>query len=257
MTALSKEQAGRFRQDGYLILRGMVDSAQCNAMLQVVQRHLRAAIAPIEYEAEVGYPGAPASLDAPGGKTARRLRNAWQRDPCFQQWASDPRLVAMMAQLLGEEVCLSLAHHNCVMTKHPDFGSATGWHRDIRYWSFTRPDLISVWLALGPENVTNGGLQFIPGSHRMPIAAHQLDPLDFLRPDLAENQALFAQGAAPELQAGDVVFFHSGLFHAAGRNASAAVKASAVFAYRGKSNNPVAGSKSAAAGDIELRLDSR
>jgi phytanoyl-CoA hydroxylase len=252
MTALSHEQAGQFRQDGYLILRGMVDSAHCNAMLQVVQRHLRAAIPPIEYEADVGYPGAPASHDAPGGKTARRLRSAWQRDPAFQQWASDPRLVAMMAQLLGEEVCLSLAHHNCVMTKHPDFGSATGWHRDIRYWSFTRPDLISVWLALGPENIDNGGLQFIPGSHRLPIAAHQLDALDFLRPDVAENQALFAQGVAPALQAGDVVFFHSGLFHAAGRNASAAVKASVVFAYRGKSNLPLAGSKSAAAGDVEL-----
>jgi phytanoyl-CoA hydroxylase len=230
----------------------MVENAHCDAMLQVVQRHLRAAIPPIEYEAEVGYPGAPASLDAPGGKTARRLRNAWRRDPSFQQWASDPRLLAMMAQLLGEEVCLSLAHHNCVMTKHPDFGSATGWHRDIRYWSFTRPDLISVWLALGPENTRNGGLQFIPGSHRTPIAAHQLDALDFLRPDVAENQALFAQGIAPQLQAGDVVFFHSGLFHAAGRNASAAVKASVVFAYRGESNLPIAGSKSAAAGDVDL-----
>jgi len=252
---LSNTQTERFAQDGYLILPGMVDPAQCNTMLQVVRQHLRSAVAPIEYEAEVGYPGAPASRDAPGGQTARRLRNAWQRDPCFRQWASDARLVTMLAQLLGEDVCLSLAHHNCVMTKHPDFGSATGWHRDIRYWSFTRPDLISVWLALGPERAGaegNGGLQFIPGSHRMPIAAHQLDPLDFLRPDLAQNQALFEQGVAPELEAGDVVFFHSGLFHAAGRNASAAVKASVVFAYRGNSNLPLTGSKSAAAGDVKL-----
>jgi phytanoyl-CoA hydroxylase len=248
--ALSASQLEQFRQQGYLILRGMVDSARCNEMLQVTRQHLDSAVAPIEYEAEVGYPGAPASLDAPGGKTARRLRNAWQRDASFRQWASDPRLVGMLAQLLGEEICLSLAHHNCIMTKHPDFGSATGWHRDIRYWSFTRPDLISVWLALGPENESNGGLKFIPGSHRMPIAAQQLDPLDFLRADLPQNQALFAQGVTPQLQAGDVVFFHSGLFHAAGRNASAAVKASVVFAYRGRSNFPLAGSKSAAAGDI-------
>ena len=63
----------------------------------------------------------------------------------------DPRLAAGLRQLLREPVVLSLAHHNCVMTKHPDFGTATGWHRDIRYWSYTRPDLISVWLALDME----------------------------------------------------------------------------------------------------------
>jgi phytanoyl-CoA hydroxylase len=249
---LSSEQVKQFRQHGYLVLRGMVSGADCDAMLSVTRQHLRDATAPIEYETEVGYPGAPASFDAPGGKTARRLRNAWQRDVCFRQWAREPALVAMLMQLLGEEVCLSLAHHNCVMTKHPDFGSATGWHRDIRYWSFSRPELISVWLALGPENAANGGLKFIPGSHRMPIEPEQLDQLDFLRPDFPPNQALFEQGVELELQQGDVVFFHSGLFHAAGRNSSTAIKPSVVFAYRGKSNLPLAGSKSAAAGDVEL-----
>jgi phytanoyl-CoA hydroxylase len=249
---LSSAQLAQFNEQGYLILPGMVDHASCGAMLQVTQQHLRSAIPPVEYEADVGYPGAPASLDAPGGKTARRLRNAWHRDASFRQWASDPRLVSILALLLNEDVSLALAHHNCIMTKHPDFGSATGWHRDIRYWSYARPDLISVWLALGPENAENGGLKFIPASHRMSIESEQLDQLDFLRPDHPKNRTFFEQGVTPQLQRGDVVFFHSRLFHAAGKNSSDAVKASVVFAYRGKSNLPVAGSKSAAAGDIEL-----
>ena len=145
---------------------------------------------------------------------------------------------------------MTLAHHNCVMTKHPDFGTATGWHRDIRYWSFARSELISAWLALGPENAANGGLKFIPGSHRLPIEPARLDALDFLRPELPQNQALFAQGVAPELQAGDLVLFHSGLFHAAGRNGSEAIKMSVVFAYRGVSNPPQADSRSATAGEV-------
>jgi phytanoyl-CoA hydroxylase len=149
-------------------------------------------------------------------------------------------------------VVLSLAHHNCVMTKHPDFGTATGWHRDIRYWSYPRPDLISVWLALGHEDADNGALKFIPGSHRIPLAPGQMDALDFLRPEVAENQALFAQGTTPVLERGDVVLFHSKLFHAAGRNSSTQMKASVVFAYRGESNMPVAGSRSAAAGEVAL-----
>ncbi len=251
-TALSAKEMEQFEQDGYLLLRNMVPPTACEEMLSITEAHLRSAVPPLEYEADVGYPGAPASLAAPGGKTVRRLRDAYHRAACFRQWARDASLVAGLAQLFGEDVYLSLAHHNCVMTKHPDFGTATGWHRDIRYWSFTRPDLISVWLALGTENAANGGLKFIPGSHRMQIEPAQLDALDFLRPDSPDNQALFEQGITLALQQGDVVFFHSGLFHAAGKNTAASMKASVVFAYHGKSTVPIAGTKSAAAEDIFL-----
>lgn len=251
-TLLSEKQIEQFHADGYLVLRNTVSSSVCDAMLSVAEAHLHAAVPPVEYEAEVGYSGAPQSLDAPGGRTVRRLRSAYQRNACFRAWAHDPSLVGKLAQLFNEEVCLTLAHHNCVMTKHPDFGTATGWHRDIRYWSFTCPDLISVWLALGPENAANGGLKFIPGSHRMTVSREQLDDLDFLRPDLPQNQALFDQGISLELNCGDVVFFHSGLFHAAGKNTMPWVKMSLVYAYHGKSNRPVEGSRSAAAGEVFL-----
>lgn len=250
--ALPERQAEQFRQDGYLIIRAMVPLEQCRRMAALADEHLRKSVAPLEYEAQVGYPGAPASLEAPGGKTVRRLRDAYQRDASFAQWASEPKLVTKLTALLGEEVCLTLAHHNCVMTKHPNFGTATGWHRDIRYWSFQKPDLISVWLALGHEDASNGALHFIPGSHRLEIAPDRLDELDFLKPDHPQNQALFAQGITPELQPGDVVFFHSGLFHAAGRNTSEGVKTSVVFAYHGQSNAPRKGSRSAAPGSVLL-----
>ncbi|HVK93566.1 MAG TPA: phytanoyl-CoA dioxygenase family protein, partial [Noviherbaspirillum sp.] len=245
-------QAEQFKHDGYLVFKQLVTPAACEAMLAVTQTHLQQAVAPVEYEVDVGYPGAPPSLDAPGGKTIRRLRDAYHRAPCFRDWATDPRLAQWLRQLLGERVHLTLAHHNCVMTKHPNFGTATGWHRDIRYWSFARPELISVWLALGSETASNGGLKVIPGSHRLDIQRTQLDDLDFLRPEVEENQPIVARGTTVALEQGDVLFFHSGLFHAAGRNTSAAVKTSVVFAYRGESNLPLAGSKSAAAGDVLL-----
>lgn len=249
---LSDLEIEQFKKDGYLVLRGMVTPVVCDLMLSVTQQHLRNAVPPLEYEAEVGYPGAPASLDAPGGKTARRLRSAYQRHECFRLWAEDKRLVKKLQQLFGEKVVLSLAHHNCIMTKHPHFGTATGWHRDIRYWSFTKPDLISVWLALGTENEANGALKVIPGSHRMDIKREQMDDLDFLRPDVKENESLFAKGTALELKKGDVILFHSRLFHAAGINANDTVKNSVVFAYHGESNAPVAGTRSAAAGEVAL-----
>jgi phytanoyl-CoA hydroxylase len=251
-TALSDWQIEQFNTDGYLVVRGMVTPVACELMLSVTREHLRKALPPLEYEAEVGYPGAPKSFDEPGGHTVRRLRGAYHRHECFRIWAEDKRLVGMLRRLFNEPVCLTLSHHNCIMTKHPNFGTATGWHRDIRYWSFTKPDLISVWLALGAENAGNGALEVIPGSHRMDIKPEQLDDLDFLRPEVAENQALFARGTALELKKGDVILFHSRLFHSAGRNDSASVKNSVVFAYHGKSNMPVEGSTSAAGGEVAL-----
>jgi phytanoyl-CoA hydroxylase len=249
---LTAAQIEQFNRDGYLVFRKLASPATCEAMLAVTRAHLRGEVAPIEYEAELGYPGAPASLDAPGGRTVRRLRAAYERDASFRAWASDARLVEWLRQLLGERVCLTLAHHNCVMTKHPNFGTATGWHRDIRYWRFARNELISVWLALGSETAANGALKVIPGSHRLDIKREQLDDLDFLRPEVEENQAIFARGITVELEQGDVLFFHSGLFHAAGRNEGDTVKNSVVFAYRAESNLPVAGTRSEAAGDVML-----
>ncbi|MEO6921942.1 MAG: phytanoyl-CoA dioxygenase family protein [Collimonas sp.] len=252
--ALSATQIKAFEKDGYLILPRMVSAVDCALMAATTNTHLAQAVAPLEYESEVGYAGAPESLESVGGRTARRLRNAYQRHVYYRTWAANPQLVTMLELLLGEAVCLTLSHHNCVMTKHPHFGTATGWHRDIRYWSFPHNELISVWLALDNENANNGGLRFIPGSHRFDIKPEQMDELDFLRPEMAENQALFAQGKSIELQQGDVVFFHSGLFHAAGRNNTEVVKESVVFAYHGQSNQPLPGSRSAASEDILLSL---
>jgi phytanoyl-CoA hydroxylase len=251
-SVLSPAQIGSFREQGYLVLRKMVAPADCARMQSVALDHVQRAVAPLEYEAEVGYAGAPASLDSLGGRTARRLRDAYQRDDSYRNWARAPQLVGMLQQLLGQPVCITLAHHNCVMTKHPHFGTATGWHRDIRYWSFEKPDLISVWLALGDENEQNGGLLFIPGSHRLTIRPEQMDELDFLRPERPDNQALFAQGKPLTLAAGDVALFHSGLFHAGGRNNTEQLKTSVVFAYHGADNAPIAGTRSAASPDLRL-----
>lgn len=251
---LSVEQVEEFRQEGYLVLRSIVPAVICDLMRSITSAHLEAAVEPVEFEAEVGYPGAPASLYEPGGRTVRRLRGAYQRHRCFSAWAEDPGILAAVQQLLEEQVCLTLAHHNCIMTKHPKFGSATGWHRDIRYWSFERPELVCVWLALGNESTHNGGLQFIAGSHRLELSREQLDAQDFLRDDVIDNRVLLERAGPLNLKRGDVVLFHSGLFHSAGTNDTSDIKCSIAFAYHGVSNTPLPGSKSAVAGSVPLPL---
>ncbi|MEX1238043.1 MAG: phytanoyl-CoA dioxygenase family protein, partial [Pseudomonadales bacterium] len=130
--------------------------------------------------------------------------------------------------------------------------SATRWHQDNRYWAFDQENLVSVWLALGDETRANGCLRVIPGSHRMDMEPGRFDAALFLRTDIAENKSLLTGANALELSAGDVLFFHSKLFHAAGRNRTDETKLSVVFTYHEKSNHPIEGTRSAQFPGIEL-----
>ena len=235
----------RFERDGFLIVRGLAEPELRSGLRDAVLASLDPLRAPVEYEADVGYPSAPPSREAPGGATPRRLLHAYSRDEVFRQWAGHPQVSANLKALLGSEhVQVSQCHHNCIMTKHPGFSSLTSWHQDIRYWSFDEPELISVWLALGREREENGALWVIPGSHRADLQRGRLDRDLFLRTDIAENRALIEQAQMVSLDAGDVLFFHCRSFHAAGKNDSDEVKLSAAFTYHAAGNRPIPGTRS-------------
>jgi phytanoyl-CoA hydroxylase len=230
----------------------LAPAATVARMRAVALQHLAEPRLPVEYETDTQYPGAPASLDAPGGRTVRRLLQAVARDAVFREWATSPPLAARLAQWLGPRVELSQSHHNCIMTKNPAYSSVTHWHRDIRYWSFEQPELVSVWLALGEERIDNGCLLLLPGSHRMDFQPHQFDSAQFLRTDIPDNHEVLRAQLAAELHAGDVLFFHCRLFHAAGHNQTADTKLSVVHTYHAADNHPLPGTRSAALPDIPL-----
>ncbi len=241
-----------FQRDGYAIVRNLAPAATLARMREVALQHLTEPRLPVEYETDTQYPGAPASLDAPGGRSVRRLLQAVARDAVFREWAVSPLLAARLRQLLGAKVQLSQAHHNCIMTKNPAYSSVTNWHRDIRYWAFAKPELVSVWLALGEEQIKNGCLLLLPGSHRVDVSPEQLDAAQFLRPDVAENRDILRTPIAAELHVGDVLFFHCRLFHAAGHNQTTDTKLSVVHTYHAADNRPLPNTRSAGLPDISI-----
>lgn len=243
---LSEDQIVAFRRDGFLVVRNAAPPPRCAALVDEIDRCLDPPLGPLELEAELGYPGAPSAVAASGGQTPRRLLHAYSRGPLFRDWALDPGVVAAVSSLLGGvPIELVQAHHNCIMTKFPRFGSETGWHQDIRYWRFTRPEPVNAWLALGPEGPAQGGLRVIPGSHSVTYPPERFDADQFFRADLAANEPLLRQALDVELDAGDLLFFHCRLLHAAGRNRSAQVKRSLVFTYNPRANAPLPGTRSA------------
>lgn len=250
--AVIEDQITQLRRDGFVVLPGFLDAARCAGLREQAERDLADAVEPLEFEADLRYPGAPASRTDVGGATVRRLLDAYGRGECFRQWAEAPEVVRWMQAYFGEQPVLSRAHHNCVMTKHPHYGSLTGWHRDIRYWAFERADLVSTWLALGPETSSNGGLWLVPRTHAMDFPPQAFDGQQFFDPVRSENAALIEGAIAVELKAGDVLFFHCNALHAAGRNESDRVKLSVVHTYHAASNPPKAGTRSASKPEVML-----
>lgn len=245
--------ARTFDRDGFLVVRGLCPAATCAELREVVRAQLDPLLGPVEYEADVGYPGSPENRQAVGGDTPRRLLHAYSRHPALRRWATGTLVADRLRELFGrDDVLLSQSHHNCVMTKHPGFSSATLWHQDIRYWSFDRPELVSVWLALGREAARNGALKVIPGTHKLQLDRGRLDGALFLRPELEENRALLEHAKAVELDEGDVLFFHCRLFHAAGMNLTDEIKMSLVFTYHASDNHPIPGTRSAQLPSIPL-----
>lgn len=245
-------QIAQLRAQGYVVLPGFVPREALVELNEVARVQLDRRDSPLELEADLQYPGAPPSRSAAGGGTVRRLLDAYARAPAFAAWGSAPAVREWMETYFDEPVLMSRAHHNCLMTKHPRYGSLTNWHRDSRYWAFAREDLVSVWIALGEESNANGGLWFVPGSHRMVFDAERFDQAKFFRADLARNIEIIETALSPTLAAGDAVFFHSNTLHSANQNLTDSVKFSLVYTYHGRSNPPKPGTRSASKPEVAL-----
>ena len=255
---LSNEQLQQFHQDGFLILRDFADKEKCNAILDVAKAHLKHKIEPIE--TEVGYGGKSKAYRTDvtdynkeeAGTTVRRLRQVYSRDILFKEWMEDEKIRPVLQQILNDQVVITTAHHNSIMTKMPHQSTETRWHQDRRYWRYSNDNLVSIWLALDDENSDNGVLEFIPGSHRMSLKPDQFDEKEYLRDDFDKNIPIIEKKVSTALEKGDVVLFHSLLLHRANKNDTDKPKISFVYTVKGASTKVIEGTRSAEYPEIKL-----
>lgn len=243
--SLSPDQVQQFKIDGYLVIENALSQQRCEELKQLANEHLQKRIAPYELEADLSYPGAPLSADEAGGETIRRLLLAERRSPKLLEIAKLELILNSIQQILGgDEVWLSPNHHNCLMTKQPQFSSETLWHRDTRYWNFNNKYLINAWYALGNELKENGAMKLLPGSHRWEVQDDAVDAEQFLIVDHPYNQCRLKTERVVTLNQGDVLLFSAHCFHAAGKNLTDAAKYSLVFTYHNEQTQPIIGTRS-------------
>jgi phytanoyl-CoA hydroxylase len=261
---LTDEQLCSFQEDGFLILRDFANHVNCEAILDVAKVHLKHKIEPIE--TEIGYAQKSKdyrtdvadyhSIDVQEKTTIRRLRQVYHRDILFKEWMEDHKIRPILQQILNDQVAITIAHHNSIMTKLPYYSTETAWHQDRRYWRYSDDNLVSIWLALDEEHSDNGVLEFIPKSHTMRFEAEQFDEKEYFRTDHPDNVSLIETKVSTNLQRGDVVLFHCKLLHRANANRTKSPKISFVYTVKGASTKVIEETRSAAYPEILLdRLD--
>jgi phytanoyl-CoA hydroxylase len=253
MNNITAKEKQFFYEMGYLIKRNFIDDKQLSEIQKIVAKGLIDRQQPFELEQEVDYPGSPKTQSEQGGDTIRRLKMAYTRDVIFKNWAEDMNVKHIMIELLqSESLFVVQSHHNCIMTKQPQYSSETHWHKDIRYWNFENNQLINTWLPLGDETLENGCLQVIPKTHLWKTPKDRLDERLFLRKDLAENRQWLEKVVNVELKKGDLLFFHAALFHAAGKNTTFESKNAVVFTYHSENNKPLGNTNSVKFDEVKI-----
>ena len=132
---------------------------------------------------------------------------------------TDPRLVARVQDLLGENVVAWGSHFFCKM---PGDGKRVAWHQDASYWPLTPSKAVTIWLAIDDASAENACMRYIPGSHLLGHLTYRLSETDEAN---VLNQTVegVEQLAAPvdvELQAGEISLHSDLLLHGSEANTS-------------------------------------
>ena len=132
---------------------------------------------------------------------------------------TDPRLVGLVKDLLGENVIGWGSHFFCKM---PRDGKRVAWHQDASYWPLTPSKTATIWLAIDDADVENGCMRFLTGSHEYghltyrPSSPDEHNVLD----QTVENAEQYGTPVDVELRAGEVSIHSDLLLHGSEANDS-------------------------------------
>jgi hypothetical protein len=132
---------------------------------------------------------------------------------------TNPRIIACVVDLLGEDVVGWGSHFFCKM---PGDGKSVSWHQDASYWPLTPSKTATVWLAIDDADRDNACMRFIPGSHHFGHLTYELSETDEgnVLDQTVANAAEFGEPIDVELQAGEISIHNDLLLHGSEANTS-------------------------------------
>ena len=223
--SLTPEQVKTYREQGYLLLPGLVAEER---LARYEQRFLEFALGTRELP-----PGMKIMRDVMivrGAAEPERAEDGINKafgfhdDPDMFAYCLEPEILSAVRSLIGEEVYSITTN---LFNKPPGVDGRHPLHQDLLYFSLRPADrIVATWTALTGATRKNGCLAVVPGSHKGELLRHG-DPdwehVNFAFFGIAGEEHLRERLPARthiEMQHGDTLLFHPLLIHGSGKNAS-------------------------------------
>lgn len=204
-----------YERDGVVCIRWVLDAAWVERLRRAIDR----------IEKNPGPFSERYSPQDPGMFLSEKFM--WTFDPDFRAYAFESPAPGVVGRLMrATKVNLFYDH---LMVKNPGAVTPTPWHQDLNYWPAEGRQVASMWLALDVVDKTNGGLEFVAGSH---LSGHRYQPFDFRGADAVETDEFEKlpdvdshrddfKILAWDMEPGDAVIFSALTLHGARGNTTA------------------------------------
>ncbi|MGP4083723.1 phytanoyl-CoA dioxygenase family protein [Streptomyces sp. KR55] len=202
---LTQEGRARFEEDGFTVVRKLFGYDEIDRLCAEFAALHAAGPVPGHFEPRAVPPGAPEDPLA----AYPRVMQPHEINPVALRFLLDPRLRGVLETLFGEEV---LAAQSMFYFKPPG-ARGQALHQDNFYLRVEPGTCVAAWVACDVIGRDNGGLEVVPGTHRM----------DIFCPEEADTEVSFAREYVPpppglatvpvDMEPGDVLFFNGSLVH--------------------------------------------
>nr|WSY49591.1 phytanoyl-CoA dioxygenase family protein [Streptomyces sp. NBC_00886] len=199
---------GAFEENGFTVARGLFGYDEIDRLCAEFTALHAAGPVPGHFE--------PRTSDDPL-QVHPRVMHPHEINQLALHFLLDPRLRSFLEALFGEEV---LAAQSMFYFKPPG-ARGQALHQDNFYLRAEPGTCVAAWIACDEIDRDNGGLEVVPGTHRM----------DLFCPEEADSGVSFAREYVPpppgltpvpvDMAPGDVLFFNGSLVHGSQPNRSA------------------------------------
>jgi len=198
-TSLTAEQVADFNRNGYVMGIRIFDGEEITAIRRYFDELLARTLA--------------------AGGNSYSISTAHLRYGRVYDILTDPRIVARVKDLVGENVVAWGSHFFCKM---PGDGKRVSWHQDSSYWPLTPSMAVTVWLAIDDATVENACMRYIPGTHKFGHLTYTLSENDEsnVLNQTVEGAESFGQPINVELKAGEISIHSDLLLHGSEANES-------------------------------------
>ncbi len=246
---LSEEKVREFDERGFLFFDSFFSKDEMAKFIDELK----------DYEQDEDLKLSEGTILEPGKEEIRSIFGIHEISEHFDRLTRDPKLLAMVQQLLDSEVYI----HQSRINYKPGFkGKGFNWHSDFETWhsedGMPRMRCLSCSIVMTDNNEFNGPLMLIPGSQKYFIPCvgrtpennykESLKKQDLGVPDANSLETLMDEDfiEAPKGPAGSLIIFECNTLHGSNTNMSCWPRSNLFFVYNSVHNtlnDPYCGNK--------------